>query len=56
MATVILPCKCENEFQDKRYGKHMRVHNTTNKEGKARCTVCTELNDYKVSKAAEILK
>jgi hypothetical protein len=56
MSVVVLPCKCENAYQDKRYGNHMRVHNTTTKEGKARCTVCKALNDYKVSKVVETVK
>ena len=41
---VIKQCKCINEFQDKTYGKGMRVFNTCNKEGKelgrSRCSVC----------------
>ena len=36
--TVILKCSCSSEYQDKRYGKGMRVHNI-GKEGRA-CTVC----------------
>ena len=45
MATKILHCpKCkENEYQDEKYGKNMRVHNRCGKEkGKMgwRCTVC----------------
>jgi hypothetical protein len=31
-------CKCESKHQDKRYGKGMRIHNTTAKG--YRCTVC----------------
>ena len=38
--TVIIRCNCQNEWQDKQYGKQMRVANATNKEGKNRCTVC----------------
>jgi len=44
-ATVaIVKCKCENKFQDKRYGEQMRVANRTQKgdgvSTVARCTVC----------------
>jgi len=35
----IEPCTCENEYQDKMYGKGMRVKNTTGSGG-SRCTVC----------------
>lgn len=38
--TAILPCKCKHDFQDKQYGKGMRVHNFTEKSEKWRCTVC----------------
>lgn len=38
--TVILPCLCPHEDQDKMYGKGRRVHNVTPK-GDAFCTVCT---------------
>ncbi len=34
----LIPCGCENEYQDKKYGKHIRVHNEFNKGW--RCTVC----------------
>lgn len=36
--TEILPCICKHKFQDKRYGKGMRVHNKKVKG--YRCTVC----------------
>ena len=38
----IMQCTCQHEFQDKRYGKRNRVHNTIPKLGgtKYRCTVC----------------
>lgn len=43
--TKILKCTCENAFQDKLYGKQMRVHNIcqggTNKDRVAYCTVCS---------------
>jgi len=38
---MILLCKCVNEYQDKKYGKNMRVHTPMNKEvNKYKCTVC----------------
>jgi hypothetical protein len=35
-------CSCVHPFQDKRYGKGIRVHNKTDKA--FRCTVCTSVN------------
>jgi len=44
---MIKDCKCEHEYQDKRYGKNKRVHNELAKEKnsvvKYRCTVCGEV-------------
>ena len=44
MGTKILMCSCKHEFQDKTYGKGMRVHNSfkPKETGRAhyRCTVC----------------
>lgn len=41
MATQIITCTCEHEFQDKEYGKGMRVHNSMSSDkGDWRCTVC----------------
>lgn len=39
---IIQRCTCINEYQDKRYGKNMRVKNNCLKQGSksARCTVC----------------
>lgn len=47
--TIILPCTCQHEEQDKMYGKGRRVHNIAKgKDGKstplAFCTVCTPRN------------
>ena len=39
---VLKKCKCKHAFQDERYNKGIRVHNTC-KEGKARCTVCSDV-------------
>lgn len=41
---AIIFCACDNDYQDKKYGFHKRVHNATLK-GKTgptvyRCTVC----------------
>lgn len=42
---IIMPCTCQDEFQDKLYGKGMRVHNVSQVKGKlgdkAYCTVCS---------------
>lgn len=46
MKVEIIKCTCTHEFQDKTYGKSMRVMNPTGKFGKGgkdgthRCTVC----------------
>ena len=41
--TIILNCKCKNEFQDKEYGKNRRVCNYMGKtRDKACCTVCSD--------------
>ena len=42
LGTKILKCDCEHEYQDKKYGHKMRVHNQTQKEDGMiyRCTVC----------------
>lgn len=39
MAENVRPCKCNHEYQDRRYGKSNRLHNPTAK-GDWRCTVC----------------
>lgn len=40
---AIKKCNCKSEFQDKKYGKDMRVHNKYIKEnGGYRCTVCNK--------------
>ena len=38
MNDTVMQCSCENEFQDKVYGKKQRVHTVTNKGH--RCTNC----------------
>ncbi len=55
---MIKKCKCNHAFQDKKYGRHMRVHNGCQPEGGsgsrkfngARCTVC---GDVKLSSFEE---
>ena len=41
---MIAQCSCHHKYQDKRYGKGMRVHNFGPKANKGnpgwRCTVC----------------
>jgi len=44
MAAKIIKCNCKNEYQDKKYGENMRVHNSTVKENEYRCTVCSKVN------------
>lgn len=40
--TIILPCTCVDEQQDKMYGKGMRLHNVGGKlNDQAYCTVCS---------------
>lgn len=34
---------CQHEFQDQTYGKSMRVHTVSKKDGAHRCTVCGPL-------------
>lgn len=48
---VILKCTCKHDYQDKVYGKGMRVHNAAGK-GKAHgkevvCTVCLSKKEHK---------
>jgi len=42
--TKILPCTCQSEYQDQRYGKGNRVHNPR-KEKTYACTVCGREKD-----------
>ena len=42
--TIIKKCTCKHEFQDKVYGKGMRVHNKSDKDPVCYCTVCCESN------------
>ena len=38
--TTVKPCDCKHEFQDKEYGKGMRVHSLGADGKSATCTVC----------------
>jgi hypothetical protein len=40
MPSKIVKCNCKNTYQDNKYGKDQRVHNTTSKTNGVRCTVC----------------
>ena len=40
MTTQLLRCDCQHEYQDKKYGKGIRVHNTDKSNKKNVCTVC----------------
>lgn len=40
---AILKCSCKHEFQDRTYGKGMRVFNETKIKDRFRCTVCVSL-------------
>lgn len=44
MAATVRPCSCQHEYQDQKYGKGLRVKNTTEKKSGerfvTRCTVC----------------
>lgn len=53
MSTTIVMCRCESQFQDRRYGKQRRVANHTAKE-EARCTVCSAT--HRVADAPRIKK
>lgn len=37
----VMKCNCDHEYQDKAYGKKMRVHNKK-KNGNWVCTVCRD--------------
>jgi len=37
---MLMKCTCEHAFQDKRYGKSIRVHNQKVDRTTYRCTVC----------------
>ena len=47
MATKVLKCDCKHDYQDRRYGQQVRLHNSTSKTDRAawRCTVCDKERD-----------
>lgn len=40
VGTSVQPCSCQHEAQDQIYGKGMRLHNISDKDKLAYCTVC----------------
>ena len=40
MAVKIKQCTCKSAFQDKEYGKDMRLYNVRENKDYSRCTVC----------------
>jgi len=40
--TKVIGCRCDHEYQDKRYGKKMRLHNKKADNKGYRCTVCAD--------------
>lgn len=38
--TKVSKCSCKSEFQDKEYGKQMRVFNMKESKKEGTCTVC----------------
>lgn len=40
MATKIIDCNCNHDYQDAKYGKGKRVANWAPKQDGHRCTVC----------------
>jgi len=48
---VVQYCSCDNDFQDERYGKGMRVMNLMQgkKDDKVRCTICVREHSLKGS-------
>lgn len=52
--TTVVSCKCDHQFQDKRYGVGQRLANVTQKQTDktvdVRCTVCKKI--HQVNKSA----
>jgi hypothetical protein len=52
MATLILKCRCQHDYQDRRYGYGLRVHNGC-KSGTSgfgwRCTVCGNVQEMRAA-------
>lgn len=45
LPTKVLDCVCSSDYQDKKYGKYMRLHNPCAKGW--RCTVCGRETEIK---------
>lgn len=47
MKSEVKKCTCQNEYQDNKYGKGMRVHNPVKQKTSGpkqyRCTVCGDV-------------
>ena len=57
MATKILSCFCDSEFQDKEYGKYSRLCLLTAKDNTYRCTICgKEQTSGKMEKVKKVKK
>ncbi len=52
--STTIPCSCNHEYQDQRYGNHVRVANATAKQDTkndrvdVRCTVCSRVTTITV--------
>lgn len=53
MPGFITKCICENEFQDKTYGKGNRVHTLKMNGNEGFCTVCGKVNPAKSKISAQ---
>lgn len=54
--TKILACKCNHEYQDRKYGNGMRIHNFAPKAqqgGGYRCTVCGNVKSSGIQEATK---
>ncbi len=40
MPTIVKQCNCKSDFQDRTYGKNMRLHNEKLQGKGSVCTVC----------------
>lgn len=46
-------CTCNSEFQDKLYGRGMRVMNQCKKPTDVKCTVCGKIHTVSVAKKVD---
>ena len=49
---ALIKCNCTHEYQDRKYGKNIRVGNEciVTRDGKYRCTVCGKKTDDVIQK------